>query len=355
MIKNDNIKQFLNHLEYKFMIKSFNSQNISNTLWSFATLNYQPKTNLLQLIENEIVNKITSFNSQEIANTLWSFAKLSYQPNPNLLQLMENEIKNKITSFNSQAIANTLWSFAKLSYQPNPNILELMENEIKNKITTFNAQEITNTLWSFATLNYQPKTNLLQLIENEIVNKIKSFNSQAIANTLLSFATLSYPPNPNIISLFLNNIIINFNFFDIVGKIQLHQCILEYDLDIPNDIKDECKRIFIIESNETKSRLQTDVYKYIKRVSEELNIGLYEEERILECGYSVDIYNENKREIIEVNGPTHYVGSELNMKTEMKYKHLKERGYEVKTIKYDEWYKLKEDEKYKYIKDLIKI
>lgn len=61
-------------------LPQFNSQNMSNTLWAFASLNHHPGPMLLKVLQRELVHKLPHFTSQGIENVLWAFATLGHHP-----------------------------------------------------------------------------------------------------------------------------------------------------------------------------------------------------------------------------------------------------------------------------------
>ena len=68
-------------------LSQFNSQNMSNTLWAFASLNHHPGPMLLKVLQRELVHKLPHFTSQGIENVLWAFATLGHHPGQPLPQL----------------------------------------------------------------------------------------------------------------------------------------------------------------------------------------------------------------------------------------------------------------------------
>ena len=68
-------------------LPQFNSQNMSNTLWAFASLNHHPGPMLLKVLQRELVHKLPYFTSQGIENVLWAFASLGHHPGRHVLSL----------------------------------------------------------------------------------------------------------------------------------------------------------------------------------------------------------------------------------------------------------------------------
>jgi hypothetical protein len=61
------------------LIESFESQNISNALWAFATLAIPPKSELVSLLLVRAAHRMHTFKAQEIGNTTWALASLGIQ------------------------------------------------------------------------------------------------------------------------------------------------------------------------------------------------------------------------------------------------------------------------------------
>ena len=97
-------------------IREFNTQELSNTAWAFATAQH-PEPVLFQAIGSQVVLKAPQFKAQEISNTLWAFAKLDV-PNADevFASLADAAIRlayNNPSAYNPQNVSNALWAFAK--------------------------------------------------------------------------------------------------------------------------------------------------------------------------------------------------------------------------------------------------
>jgi hypothetical protein len=63
-------------------------QDISNSLWAYATLRRHPGDPLLDAAAARAVAVAARFKPQEVANTLWSYAALGHDPGPALLDAL---------------------------------------------------------------------------------------------------------------------------------------------------------------------------------------------------------------------------------------------------------------------------
>ena len=53
---------------------AFNSQNVANTLWAFATMGTKPGERMMGQLERRAEAISGEFNSQDVANTLWAIS-----------------------------------------------------------------------------------------------------------------------------------------------------------------------------------------------------------------------------------------------------------------------------------------
>ena len=77
-------------------------QDISNTLWAYATLRHYPGAELLDGAARQAVFTIQRFKPQEVANTLWAYATLGHDPKNLLLDAMAAQMAQRILHFRPQ-------------------------------------------------------------------------------------------------------------------------------------------------------------------------------------------------------------------------------------------------------------
>jgi hypothetical protein len=63
------------------------------------------------------------FNSQEIANTLWAFATMGAKPGESVMGQLERRAEAISGDFKPQDIANTLWAFATMGTKPGERVM----------------------------------------------------------------------------------------------------------------------------------------------------------------------------------------------------------------------------------------
>ena len=93
-----------------------------------------------------------TFNAQEVANTVWAFAKVEFLDERLLdalaRRLMHPEI---LETVNSQNIANTVWAFANMGAL-NMDLMKAVaaRTMCPKVLQSFTTQEVANTAWSLS-------------------------------------------------------------------------------------------------------------------------------------------------------------------------------------------------------------
>jgi hypothetical protein len=113
-------------------VHQFDEVNVATALHRLAklqppNLSHQPPsiiyTNQFQQICYAIRTLLDRFEAQAVSNTLWAFATLGYQPEGDLLERIANHATAIIGTFKPQATSNTLWAFAKFGTPPPDTLL----------------------------------------------------------------------------------------------------------------------------------------------------------------------------------------------------------------------------------------
>ena len=59
--------------------------------------------------------RLSEFNAQELANTAWAFATVNYR-DEKLCAALAIAAERRLSEFNVQAVANTAWAFATVNH-----------------------------------------------------------------------------------------------------------------------------------------------------------------------------------------------------------------------------------------------
>lgn len=77
-------------------------QAVSNSLWAYAKLGYNPGILLLDVASQKAAGMLHQYTSQELANTVWAIAVLEHYPGANLLNSAAMQIARRIEQFSPQ-------------------------------------------------------------------------------------------------------------------------------------------------------------------------------------------------------------------------------------------------------------
>lgn len=166
----------------------FKPQELSNTLWSFATVGKEAPKVFAGVAEEIKRRGLSEFGPQDIANSIWAFVTAG-QSDPELMDCVDKEVMKKgLANFNRQELANLVWAFAKAEHPMDRFLQQVEEEVVARQLWVFRPQELSNLVWAFATAGRQAPT-MFQAIEEEIVGRdLGTFKSQEFANIAWAFA-----------------------------------------------------------------------------------------------------------------------------------------------------------------------
>jgi hypothetical protein len=95
---------------------------------------------LFDAIASESMYKIRSFNPQELSNTVWAFATIGFSSQP-LFDAIASKSLYNIRSFKPQNLSNIVWAFATLGVSSQP-LFDAIASESMHKIRSFNPQDL---------------------------------------------------------------------------------------------------------------------------------------------------------------------------------------------------------------------
>eukprot|EP00435_Cladocopium_sp_Y103_P001054 s5507_g1.t1 len=122
-------------------------QALSNTLWSFANLEYWHRP-LKEAISQEALRIQTELTTQEVTNMCWALAKL-WCHDSTFLKALAVQAMEHADELNKQEISVMAWAFATLNFRHQALLGSLGMHAI-NRMSEFGELEISNTAWAFA-------------------------------------------------------------------------------------------------------------------------------------------------------------------------------------------------------------
>ena len=199
---------------------------INNMAWAFARLNH-PHPPLFEKIAEHFKKHVNTFSAQDISATVWSFATLKFGD----LGMFESAAKmvteKSVQNFKPQECSNILWSFATMNCLPiSLKILDREENEIAAKIKismdildkrdnnnnnnnvfvnayaaianelikrpyAFKDQELKDVLWSFSKACFRHPTMFRATGTHLLERTVASFSPQCMSNMVWAFAKVN--------------------------------------------------------------------------------------------------------------------------------------------------------------------
>ena len=328
----------------------FNVRDIANLLWAMAKLvdnELKPTPGLNEAVATLLPHvKVQKANlkPQDISNLLWAMAKLvdnRYEQTPEFNEIVATLLTCVIVqkaNFNPQEIANLLWAMAKLgdNGQEQTPGLNVAVAELLHRVNTqeeqFIAQHVANLLWATAKLGELIELNLATSTCESLVYRISEnleFSREEISMSLwgvmVCCARLSLDSNAN------KNNVLEKHLDDLLTRLENTSPDNEEDLSImimaASWLGRSCP--VVCHYQKAMSKTQADFRNQLQSCMPSLKI---EEEKSLNSLPPVDLLLPDHNIVIEVQGPSHYVGGDFKTRkgsTLLKIALLQKSGFEV--------------------------
>ncbi|WP_422490803.1 DUF1601 domain-containing protein [Endozoicomonas sp. ALE010] len=327
---------------------NFKPQEIANLLWATAKLVDNGQERTLQLKEAvavllpQVNPEKANFKPQEIASLLWAMAKLldnGQDRTPELKEALATllpHVNAQKDNFTPQAIANLLWAMAKLvdsGQERTPEFNEAVAallRHVNTQKANFKPQEIANLLWATAKLGEFVELNMVTSMFESLVYRISETPQLSQQNILMSLwgvmvccARLSLDSN--------NNNWLEKHMDDLFTRLENTSPDNEEDQSITAMAASWLGRAcpVVPHYQTTMSKRQSDFRDQLQSSFPSLQI---EEEKSLNSLPPVDLLLPDHNMVIEVQGPSHYVGGDFktrNGSTLLKIALLQKAGFEV--------------------------
>nr|WP_286198516.1 RAP domain-containing protein [Salinisphaera sp. G21_0] len=328
----------------------FNPQGIANLLWAIAKLvdsglerTPELKDAVAALLPHVNAQK-DQFIPQHIANLLWAMAKLvdnryeqTQEFNEAVAALLTCVNRQK-DQFNAQSVTNLLWAMAKLvdnRQEQTPGLNEAVAAllfHVNAHKDQFNAQDIANLLWATAKLGELVELNLATSTFESLVYRISEnlqFSQQEISMSLWAVMVCCARLSPDS----------NANKSNVLEK-HMDELLIRLENTSPDNEEDQSIMIMaaswlgracpvVRHYQTTISKTQADFRDQLQSSIPSLKI---EEEKRLNSLPPVDLLLTDHNIVIEVQGPSHYVGGDFktrNGSTLLKIALLQKAGFEV--------------------------
>lgn len=133
-------------------LKEHSPAHLAMAVWAFAAVLFRP-VELLEEIGN-VLPQITErhLNSQDISMTAWSYATL-LAPQRSVFGFLAAAAPAAAHDFNAQDLANTAWAFATAG-EYNAPLLDALGDEACSRPQDFNNQHTSMLIWAYVTLKH---------------------------------------------------------------------------------------------------------------------------------------------------------------------------------------------------------
>ena len=149
--------------------KQYKSQEVSNTVWSLATLGF----GVTDTKPSNTGNEYTFLDSDDPLG--------DKQLMEETMAVAIRHIKENCRRYKSQEMNNFAWTMARLG-QRDDDLLKIMGNELINPKRRVTSQDIGTTLWSFATMEYYDADFYRSFVRRVDRNKARYTKPQELSN-----------------------------------------------------------------------------------------------------------------------------------------------------------------------------
>lgn len=228
------------------LVSNFKPQELSNTAWAVATLLSKRQSisaseldqnvledecvrGILLKVCQSLITRVVHFKPQEISNTLWAFATVGFGCNGNYfnpnggnihdanplslgasrqvidqdreclnqcLEIVANNVLHRLPRFSPQELNNLAWAFARLGHkgEATDTLFNGIGLEIEHRHRQFAPQDVGTTLWSFATMGYTHETVFTAAASRLSLEAASKFKPQEASNSIWALATAGIQP-----------------------------------------------------------------------------------------------------------------------------------------------------------------
>ena len=303
----------------------------------------------------QTVRMLPTLSSREVSNAAHAFATaglVGAGPWEDVWAALPEAALRSLGDGNPQHLSNMAWALAKAN-RTAPELFDAISAEVVRRgLGRFNEQNLSNTVWAFATAG-RAAPELFDVISAEVVRRgFGGFSAQNLSNTAWAFAVTSPPSMDKLFDTpsFTTQCAHLEMSFTRSGLCQLHQWSLWREergalwSRLPASLRQACRNAFV-EQEGQPSQLQSDVVREIR--SRSCIAHVEEEYRCETSGYSIDALvtlNDGEQIAVEVDGPSHFVGSSQQPTGArmLKHRQLSYFGWHLQVVPYWEWDRSKE-------------
>ena len=171
-------------------IEEFDSQELSNLLWSYATLGFH-HWKLFHGAADSIMNRdLGEFDSRELGNVVWSFGKADII-HPGLFKSLGDAfVKGDLQMIDPQILRDVVWGYA-MAKELHPTLFRTIGDALVglDDLRDLRPNVLSTLVWSFASLGI-PHSKLFERVGDTIISfkNLREFKSYDLSNAVWAFS-----------------------------------------------------------------------------------------------------------------------------------------------------------------------
>ena len=288
----------------------FKPQDLSNTMWSAATLGFSPPADWMNHFLEASKQKMATLNSKDFSQTIWALAVSRHRPIDAWLQLFLDASLNKSYIFNAQDLSTILWGLAALGVAPGADWMDAWATRVAALIDTLPSRNAVNSLWALTVLQMQDSGVFWSLLQQ-------------------AFHLLTPESDGR-------------DLYSIYDVLQIAAAKKVDGLPTPDaSLLEVARKAWNRDLVEQAQQRASFDHQAVMSVLGELGVAHEQEHFCLQTGRSIDIALLDRRIAIEVDGPSHFLNTQKRTDgTLLRNRVLKGAG-SVVSIPFFEWDALK--------------
>ena len=185
-----------------------NAMDASRLIWSFARLEYNPGSAILERGMSTLVSSDTMLTDREATNLLWGLVRLGRMPDVREQCEISAMLYRTPGSLSGQSAALLLWSFASSQEEmKGPNHSKAFRStmyrlglEVTRDIAEVDSQSVSLTSWSLGIMKIRHAEFVKALSSTAVIDKLDMYEPQHISNLLWGLGKCSGLPGSEFLS-----------------------------------------------------------------------------------------------------------------------------------------------------------
>lgn len=316
--------------------------------WAYAKLQLVKPNHMLFLqLAATTIAKLPAYNSQDVSNTLWAFASNDVEATRLFLAVAEYAAP-KLRSMdrtwaNPQKVATLAWSYAKAAVYA-PDMMAALAFAAEAVAADLLPVDVANIAWAFAAAGETDRTSLFDCLKERAGAVLEHLCAQELANLVWSFAGLDdAAPCARMWEIILEKGC-PLDAYDDIAKSQLQQAYLRLKLDPNCDVtplpdaweKSLAYSLTTCDNKNMGSRTQEEVSSVLLQIGWQHEYEYFEKD----TGLSLDMAQVSTKTAVEFDGPIHYFTNEpwmLTGRSKLKRRLMDLIGWDVVYVDYRTW------------------